>query len=62
MSNLKFIAEQRGRKPWLIWVFILIVLLLIFVGFFVWNLIVGGGGQPAADLGEQMFGNTSLPI
>ncbi|MBU1129357.1 MAG: hypothetical protein KJ949_01875 [Nanoarchaeota archaeon] len=62
MSNLSIISEVGGRKPWLIWVFLLIVVLLIIAGFFVWNLVSGDGGQSATNLGEQMFGNTSLPI
>ena len=62
MSNLKFIAEQRGRKPWLIWVFILVLILLVVAGIFIWNFLSGGASQPAADLSQQMFEDTSLPI
>jgi len=62
MSNLNAIAEVGGRKPWLIWVFILILILLIIAGIFIWNLISEGGAQPAAELSQQMFENTSLPI
>jgi len=62
MSNLSAISEVGGRKPWLIWVFILILILLIIAGIFIWNLVSGGGGPPAAGLSQQMFENTSLPI
>ncbi len=62
MSNLSIISEVGGRKPWLIWLFILILILLIFVGVFIWNFLSGGAGQSAANLSQQMFGNTSLPI
>ena len=62
MSNLGAISEISGGKPWLIWVFILIVILLIIAGIFVWNLVSGDGGQAATDLGKQMFENTTLPI
>ena len=62
MSNLSVISEVGGRKPWLIWVFILILILLIIAGIFIWNLISEGSAQPAAELSQQMFENTSLPI
>jgi hypothetical protein len=63
MSNLGVLSELGGRKPWLIWVFIFVIFLLFLGAVLLWNFVfIDGGGKAASDLGDQLFGNTSLPI
>lgn len=62
MSRLEAIAGYGGRKPWLVWVMILALILLFVLAYLIYSWISKGGGSTATNLNEQIFSNTSLPI